>query len=74
VSTGWTQEDVDALKEAVKSGLLTVSYSGPPARTITYQSLDAMRKLLADMVADVATEAGTRPSYRRAAFSSGFDE
>lgn len=60
----WTQTDVDSLKVSISSGILTVSYAGPPARTITYQSLDAMRKLLADMVSDVATTSGRRSSYR----------
>jgi hypothetical protein len=69
----WTQADIDALKAAVASGLLTVSYSGPPARTITYQSLTAMRALLAEMVADVAGETGARRRYRRGAIK-GFNE
>ena len=60
----WAQADVDSLKAAISSGILTVSYAGPPSRTITYQSLAEMRKLLAEMVADVATSAGTRSSYR----------
>jgi hypothetical protein len=72
VST-WTQTDIDTLKEAVASGVLTVSFSGPPARTITYQNLDAMRKLLAEMIADVANAAGTRSNFRYAAFRKGFN-
>lgn len=68
----WTQADIDRLKEAVSSGVLTVSYAGPPARTITYQSLDAMRALLAEMVAQVGTAAGTRTRYRRVATRKGF--
>jgi hypothetical protein len=49
----WTQADIDTLKAAVASGILTVSYAGPPARMITYQSLAAMRALLAEMVQSV---------------------
>lgn len=64
----WTQTDVDALKDAIKSGVLTVTYSGPPARTITYQSLAEMRKLLASMNADVENAAGNRVRSRRAAY------
>jgi hypothetical protein len=45
----WTQADIDRLKEAVASGILTVRYDGPPGRTITYQSLGEMRSLLAEM-------------------------
>ena len=60
----WTQSDIDSLKAAVGSGILTVRYDGPPARTITYQSLAEMRALLAAMQRDVATTAGTATSYR----------
>lgn len=64
----WTAEDIATLKKAVASGVLSVTYAGPPSRSITYQSLDAMRNLLASM-------AGSQPDvikYRRAAFSKGF--
>lgn len=67
----WNQTDVDSLKTAISSGILTVSYAGPPARTITYQSLAEMRKLLADMVSDVATASGRRSNYRLAATRKG---
>jgi hypothetical protein len=67
----WTQEDVDKLKAAVASGILTVRYDGPPGRTITYQSLSEMRALLASMEQDVAREAGTATSYRLAATRKG---
>lgn len=70
--TTWTQTDVDNLKAAVASGVLSVKYSGPPERTIVYQSLAEMRKLLAEMVADVADTAGTRRTYRYAAHRKGF--
>ena len=65
----WTQTDIDKLKQAVASGALTVSYAGPPARSITYQSLDAMRSLLSEMVRQVEKP----PTFRRFAFSKGFD-
>jgi len=71
---GWVQADIDALKSAISSGVLSVSFGGPPARTVVYQSLQAMRDLLADMVAEVTAAAGTRQPYRKAAFKSGFDE
>jgi hypothetical protein len=66
----WTEDDVAALKAAVASGVLTVSYNGPPARTITYQSLASMRDLLAEMIADVNSTTVRR--YRRAATRKGF--
>lgn len=71
VTLEWTQEDVDKLKAAIVSGVLTVSYNGPPARTITYQSLTAMRALLADMVAAAGDGSGGRSKYRLASTSKG---
>lgn len=57
----WTQAQIDELKAAIASGVLTVSYSGPPARSVTYQSLKEMRELLAAMLQDAAQAAGGRP-------------
>jgi hypothetical protein len=54
----WTEADILALRTAIASGVLSVSYSGPPARQVTYQSLDAMRALLAEMRQEVAAAAG----------------
>ena len=68
MATTWTQADVDTLKAAIASGVLSVSYAGPPARSMTYQSLDAMRAALAEMIRDVN---GTT-SYRRVRFVRGF--
>lgn len=68
----WTQTDIDKLKSAISSGVLTVSFNGPPARSVTYHSLDAMRALLAEMVAAVAGAAGTRTSYRYGSTRKGF--
>lgn len=68
VAINWTQADIDALKAAVASGILTVSYDGPPRRTIQYQSLAAMEALLNRMVAKV----DGRTSYRRVRWHKGF--
>ncbi len=65
----WTEADRAKLKDAISSGVLTVSYAGPPARSITYQSLDAMRALLAEMTRDVQRP----PTFRHATFRKGFD-
>ncbi len=65
----WTQADIDRLKAAIASGVLSVNYAGPPSRSITYQSLAEMRKLLAEMVGQV----NGRTAYRRVAFNKGFD-
>lgn len=67
----WSQADIDELKAAIKKGVLSVSYSGPPSRSITYQSLTEMRKLLAEMVADVAQQDGRAP-YRLVKTTKGF--
>jgi len=50
----WTQAEIDTLQAAVTSGVLTVTYDGPPRRSITYQSLAEMRSLLATMTASVS--------------------
>lgn len=73
IDMSWTSDDVTALRAAVASGVLSVSYDGPPKRMITYHSLAEMRSLLADMIADVGDAAGTRASYRFGATSKGFD-
>lgn len=64
----WTQQDVDRLRAAVSSGIMTVSYDGPPRRSITYHSLDAMRDLLREMEAEVEGRIG----HRLASFNGGF--
>jgi hypothetical protein len=65
----WTQEDIDKLKKAIASGILTVVYDGPPRRSLTYQSLEAMRDLLAEMQGTVAAASGK--TYRVAATRKG---
>jgi hypothetical protein len=67
----WTQDDLDNLKAAVASGVLTVSYDGPPRRSITYQSLAEMRKLLAEMVQQVHRPATVRLVAHRRGFRDG---
>lgn len=67
----WTEDEIAALKAAVASGVLSVTYNGPPARTVTYQSLEAMRDLLAEMVADVGNDSGERRRYRLASTNKG---
>ncbi len=67
----WTQEEVDTLKAAIASGVLTVTYDGPPRRSITYQSLREMRDLLAEMQGAVAAASGSSNSYRLGATRKG---
>ena len=66
----WTQTDIDALKAAIRGGVLEVRFDGPPARKIVYQDLGAMRALLAEMTASVA--GASRRSYRLASHRKGF--
>ncbi len=68
----YTQEEIDALKAVIVTGALTVKYSGPPSREVTYHSLAEMRVLLAAMIADLAAAAGTTPTVRFATIRSGF--
>jgi hypothetical protein len=65
----WTQADIDKLKIAISSGVLMVTYAGPPQRSVQYQSLAAMRALLAEMVGQV----NGSPRFTRVSFNKGFD-
>ena len=68
----WTEEELAALKAAVASGVKTVRYAGPPEREVTYQNLDQMRELLAEMEGAVAASSGSGNTYRLAATRKGF--
>lgn len=68
----WTQSDIDTLKAAIASGVQTVTYSGPPSRTVTYHSLTEMRSLLASMIQDVSTQTGY-VGHSVASTKKGFD-
>lgn len=65
--TIWTQADIDRLKAAVSSGVVSVEYAGPPSRKVTYHSLDDMRSLLAEMVRGV----NETPTHRLATTRKG---
>lgn len=65
----WTQEDVDAVKAAILKlatgeRVVTVSYAGPPARSVTYHATDlaSLRTLYSEMQG--AVTAATGSSYR----------
>ena len=73
VAVTYTQEEIDTLKAAIVSGVLSVTYAGPPSRTVTYQSLEQMAKQLARMEVVVAAASETpRRNYRRVTFKRGF--
>ncbi|KRG54102.1 phage head-tail joining protein [Stenotrophomonas nitritireducens] len=56
----FTKEQTAALEEAIAAGVLSVRYAD---RTVTYQSLDAMRRLLKQMREEAGQ--GTAPARRR---------
>lgn len=66
----YTFAQLAELEAAIASGVLSVSYAGPPARSTTYQSLEAMQTLRARMIRELN---GAPPARRLASFSKGFD-
>lgn len=67
----YTQAQLDELEAAIASGIQTVEYQGPPARRITYQSLEAMENLRARMIRELGS--GSAPSYRLASTRTGLN-
>ena len=74
-SMAWTQADADAVRAAIVAlaggtRVVTVSYAGPPARSVTYGDADLgqLRELLAEM----ERTARSAPRFRRVAFKKGF--
>jgi len=57
----FTKEQVAKLEAAISSGVLSVRYAD---RTVTYQSLDSMRRLLKQMRDEIAQASGA-PRRRR---------
>lgn len=75
VMAAWTQQDVNQVREAIVKlatgeRVATVSFAGPPARSVTYGAADlkSLRELLAEMERSV----NSAPSFRRASFRKGF--
>lgn len=71
----WSPEELAQIQAAVLAlatgaRVASVSYAGPPARTIQYVPADLgqLRALLAE-----ATASSGGMTFRRAAFSKGFD-
>jgi len=66
----WSAEEIAALRAAIASGVLTVSYSSNGQnRSVTYQSLDQMLELLAQM--EATAEDAPRAKYRNAQWNRG---
>ena len=66
----YTQEDVDKLKAMILANVRVVSYSGPPARTVEYGSIEEMKKTLAEILAK--SNNASRQQFRLAAHDKGF--
>ena len=64
----WTQAQYDSLEAAIGSGVLSVTYDGPPRRSVTYQNVTEMRTVLAEMRAQL----NSAPTHRYAQTSKGF--
>lgn len=72
--TVWTQDEIAQVRAAIMalatgSRPVTVSYAGPPARSVTYSEadLEKLQALLAQMVATT----GTGTTYRLGATNKG---
>ena len=65
----YTQQQVDALRDAVARGVRVVRYED---HEVTYHSLAEMRKLLTAMEQDVAGDSG-KPNRRFAQVSKGIN-
>lgn len=72
----WTQQEVDQVRAAILAlatgqRAVTVTYAGPPSRSVTYHTTDlaALRTLLAEMQGSVSAAAGS--SYRLATTRKG---
>lgn len=65
----WTTADINTLKAAIASGVLTVQFKD---RTVTYQSTEAMRSVLGAMQQEVDAAAGEK-AYTLANTRKGFD-
>ena len=63
----WSQSDIDALKSAMAKGHKRVRYT---SGEVEYQSVDDMRKILADMEREVNPDASSRRTVAR--FVNGF--
>jgi hypothetical protein len=65
----YTQDDIDTLKAAIATGAQEVTFgSGPDSRKVVYRSLDQMRSILGEMVAEVSPS-GVRSTISYVEFS-----
>jgi len=76
MATVYTQDDLAQVKAAIMAlatgqRAITVTYAGPPQRSVTYgiAELADLRALQAEIQRDV----NASPTFRRASFSKGFN-
>ncbi len=65
----YTEDQVRALREALTSGVLTVSYDG---KSVTYRSVDEIKKALAEIENARARDAGRQVRQIRIVGNKGF--
>ena len=65
----YTQQQAEALREAMASGVLTVEYDG---KRVTYRSVGEIREALAEVEAALAREEGRRVRQIRINTNKGF--
>lgn len=65
----YTQTQLDELTEAISKGVLSVRHSD--GRSVTYQSLDSMRKLRQEMLEEINSTAATRRRRTMRVYQSG---
>lgn len=67
----YSQADVDSLKAALASGVRSVSFTGPPARTVVYSSTAELVQAIAIAEDAVRMAAATKTRYRFGATRKG---
>ena len=65
----YTEEQVRALREALASGVLTVSYDG---KSVTYRSVDEIKTALTEIENTRARDAGRQVRQIRIVGNKGF--
>ena len=65
----YTQQQAEALREAMASGVLTVEYDG---KRVTYRSVGEIREALAEIDAALARDEGRRVRQIRINTNKGF--
>lgn len=65
----WTDTNITDVKKLIASGVQSVTFQG---RGVTYSGIDALQKLLAQMLHDRDADAGTE-RYKNLNTKKGFD-